>query len=34
MTTYKPQEGLSNLDADSHNYNFLAAPTLKIGFKF
>ena len=34
MTTYKPQEGLSNLDADSHNYNFLAAPTIKIGFKF
>lgn len=34
MTTYKPQEGLSNLDADSHNYNFLAAPTVKIGFKF
>lgn len=34
MTTYKPQEGLSNLDADSHNYSFLAAPTVKIGFKF
>ena len=30
----KPQEGLSNLDANSHNYSILAAPTLKIGFKF
>lgn len=34
MTTYKPQEGLSNLDADSHNFSLLAAPTLKVGFKF
>ena len=34
MTTLKPQEGLSALDADSHNYNFLSAPTLKVGFKF
>lgn len=34
MTSYKPQEGLSNLDADSHNFSLLAAPTLKIGFKF
>lgn len=34
MTTYKPQEGLGNLDADSHNFGFLAAPTFKIGFKF
>lgn len=34
MTTYKPQEGLSNLDADSHNFSLLAAPTIKIGFKF
>ena len=33
-TSYKPQEGLSNLDADSHNFSFLAAPTIKIGFKF
>lgn len=33
-TTYKPQEGLANLSADSHNFGFLAAPTLKIGFKF
>lgn len=34
MTTYKPQEGLTNLEADSHNFSLLAAPTLKIGFKF
>ena len=34
MTTIKPQEGLANLSADSHNFGFLAAPTLKIGFKF
>lgn len=34
MTTIKPQAGLSNLSADSHNFAFLAAPTLKIGFKF
>ena len=34
MTTYKPQEGLSNLSADSHNYSLLAAPTIKIGFAF
>lgn len=30
----KPQEGLSNLDANSHNFGILAAPTLKVGFKF
>lgn len=34
MTTYKPQEGLANLSADSHSYSLLAAPTIKIGFKF
>ncbi len=33
-TTFKPQEGLGNLSANSHNYSILAAPTLKIGFKF
>lgn len=33
-TTFKPQEGLSNLSADSHNYSILAAPTIKIGFNF
>ena len=30
-TLIKPQEGLSN---DSHNFTILAAPTIKIGFKF
>lgn len=34
ITTFKPQEGLGNLSADSHNYSVLAAPTLKIGFRF
>ena len=34
MTTYVPQAGLGNLSADSHNYSVLAAPTLKVGFKF
>ena len=34
MTTYKPQEGLANLSADSHNVGFLAAPTIKVGFVF
>lgn len=34
MTTYRPQEGLSSLEADSSNFSILAAPTLKIGFKF
>ena len=33
-TTLKPHEGLSNLSADSHNFSLLAAPTVKIGFKF
>ena len=33
-TLVKPQEGLSSLDADSHNFGILAAPTLKVGFKF
>lgn len=32
--TYKPQEGLRNLEADSNNFSFIAAPTLKVGFKF
>ena len=30
----KPQEGLENLAANSHNFGILAEPTLKIGFKF
>jgi len=34
MSTYKPQAGLDNLEADSHNFSVLAAPTLKVGFKF
>lgn len=34
QSTLKPQEGLGNLSADSHNVSVLAAPTLKIGFKF
>lgn len=34
MTTYKPQAGLKNLEADSHDFSILAAPTLHIGFKF
>lgn len=34
MTTFNPQAGLGDLSADSHNCSFLAAPTLKIGFKF
>ena len=33
-STYKPQEGLGNLSANSHNFSVLAAPTLKVGFKF
>ncbi|MBQ8245713.1 MAG: hypothetical protein IJZ42_01085 [Lachnospiraceae bacterium] len=32
--TLKPQEGLRNLEADSNNFSFIAAPTLKVGFKF
>lgn len=34
MTTIKPQEGLKPLSADSHNFAFLSAPTIKVGFKF
>lgn len=34
MSTYKPQEGLKSLEADSHDYSILSAPTLKVGFKF
>lgn len=34
MTTIKPQSGLSALSADSHNFAFLSAPTIKIGFRF
>lgn len=34
MTTYRPQDGLASLQADSHNFSILAAPTIKLGFKF
>jgi len=34
VTSYKPQEGLGSLSADSHNVGILAAPTVKVGFKF
>lgn len=34
MTTYRPQEGLPSLQADSHNFSIIGAPTLKLGFKF
>lgn len=33
-TLIKPQAGLSNLQAKNHNFGILAAPTIKIGFKF
>ena len=33
-STLKPQAGLGNLEANSHNFSILAAPTLKVGFKF
>lgn len=33
-TLIKPQEGLENLAANSHNFGILAMPTLKVGFKF
>lgn len=33
-TSIKPQEGLKSLSADSHNFAFLSAPMIKIGFKF
>ena len=32
--TLKPQEGVSNMEANSNNFSFIAAPTLKVGFKF
>ncbi len=34
LTSYRPQEGLKPLRADSHNFSILSAPTLKVGFKF
>lgn len=34
VTSYRPQDGLKPLKADSHYFGFLAAPTVKVGFKF
>lgn len=34
MTSFRPQEGLARLSADSSNFAILAAPTVKIGFSF
>lgn len=34
VTKVQPQAGLKDLSADSHNISVLAAPTIKIGFKF
>lgn len=33
MTSFRPQEGLARLSADSSNFAILAAPTVKIGFR-
>ena len=33
-TAMIPQEGLSNTEASANNFSILAAPTLKVGFKF
>lgn len=34
MASYKPQEGIKPLQADSHDMGFMSAPLLKVGFKF
>lgn len=34
VSSIRPEDGLATLSADSHNLGVLAAPTLKIGFKF
>ena len=34
VTSQRPQEGLSLLAADTHNFGFLGAPKIKIGFVF
>lgn len=34
VTSQRPQEGLGVLGADSHNFGFLGAPKIKIGFVF
>ena len=33
-SAYKPQEGLGTLKGSNHNFDILAAPTIKVGFKF
>lgn len=34
VTSQRPQEGLGVLAADSHNFGFLGAPKIKVGFMF
>lgn len=34
VTAQRPQEGLGVLGADSHNFGFLGAPKIKVGFVF
>ena len=34
VTAQRPQEGLGVLGADNHNFGFLGAPKIKIGFVF
>ena len=34
MTSYRPQEGLGRLSADTHYFSAFAAPTIRVGFKF
>ena len=34
VTSQRPQEGLGVLGADSHNFGFLGAPKIKVGFMF
>ncbi|MFV0346201.1 MAG: BT1926 family outer membrane beta-barrel protein [Bacteroidales bacterium] len=30
----RPQQGLSLLSADTHGFNFISNPQLKVGFRF
>ena len=34
MNSIRPEDGLSPLRADNHNFSFLSQPVVKIGFKF
>ncbi len=34
FNAHRPQEGLGVLGADTHNFGFLGAPKIKIGFVF